>query len=194
MSQDELRNLTERLAVRQAAQAERLTHQRRGGPRQPGARGGIFPQKISNSERVLLTVLYLRKLCTLDVLADALGDVSRSAVAGVVPRDPTAAGTRRLASAPGVRPLPRRRRTSRHSIHIEPSGGRHTDALIFYAAEIWNAEDKRHALDAAKAFQAAYGAKFAKATAKITHDLDQLLAFFDFPAEHWIHLRITNPI
>ena len=84
MSRDELNDLTKRLAPRQAAHAERLTHRRRGGPRQPGARGGVFPQKISNSERVLLTVLYLRKLCTLDVLADALGDVSRSAVVGVV--------------------------------------------------------------------------------------------------------------
>jgi Rhodopirellula transposase DDE domain len=84
MSRDELHNLTARLAARQAAQAERLTHQRRGGPRQRGTRGGVFPQKISNSERVLLTILYLRKLCTLDVLADTLGDVSRSAIGGVV--------------------------------------------------------------------------------------------------------------
>lgn len=61
-------------------------------------------------------------------------------------------------------------------------------------AEIWNAEDKRHALDAVKAFEAAYGAKFPKAVAKITDDLDQLLAFYDFPAEHWVHLRTTNPI
>ena len=45
-----------------------------------------------------------------------------------------------------------------------------------------------------KAFQAAYGAKFPKATAKITDDLDQLLAFYDYPAEHWVHLRTTNPI
>jgi hypothetical protein len=84
MSRDELHTVTARLAPRQAAHAERLTHQRRGGPRHPGARGGVFPQKISNSERVLLTVLHLRKLCTLDVLADALGDVSRSAIGGVV--------------------------------------------------------------------------------------------------------------
>ena len=61
-------------------------------------------------------------------------------------------------------------------------------------AEIWNAEDKAHALDAMKAFEAAYGAKFPKAVAKITDDLDQLLAFYDFPAEHWVHLRTTNPI
>jgi transposase-like protein len=61
-------------------------------------------------------------------------------------------------------------------------------------AEIWNAEDKAHALDAVKAFEAAYGAKFPKAVAKITDDVEQLLAFYDFPAEHWIHLRTTNPI
>ena len=61
-------------------------------------------------------------------------------------------------------------------------------------AEIWNAEDRPHALAAEKAFSAAYAAKFPKATAKITDDLDQLLAFYDYPAEHWIHLRTTNPI
>lgn len=52
-------------------------------------------------------------------------------------------------------------------------------------AQIWNAEDRRHAQDAVKAFEAAYGAKFPKATAKITDD---------YPAEHWQHLRSTNPI
>jgi transposase-like protein len=61
-------------------------------------------------------------------------------------------------------------------------------------AEIWGAEDKDHARAAAKAFDAAYGAKFPKAAAKITGDLDQLLAFYDYPAEHWVHLRTTNPI
>jgi transposase-like protein len=63
-----------------------------------------------------------------------------------------------------------------------------------HLAEIWNAEDKTHALDAAKAFEAVYGAKFPKATAKITGELDTLLGFYDFPAEHWQHLRTTNPI
>ena len=61
-------------------------------------------------------------------------------------------------------------------------------------AEIWNAEDRRHALDAVRAFEAAYGAKFPKAVAKITDDVEELLAFYDYPAEHWIHLRTTNPI
>src|SRR5215207_2801938 len=59
-------------------------------------------------------------------------------------------------------------------------------------AEIWNAEDKRHAHAAVAAFDAAYGAKFGKAVAKITDDVEVLLAFYDFPAEHWIHLRTTN--
>ena len=45
-----------------------------------------------------------------------------------------------------------------------------------------------------KAFAAEYGAKWPKAVAKITDDLDVLLAFYDYPAEHWIHLRTTNPI
>jgi transposase-like protein len=61
-------------------------------------------------------------------------------------------------------------------------------------AEIWNAEDREHARRAVAAFKLAYGAKFAKAVAKVTDDLDELLAFYDFPAEHWIHLRTTNPI
>jgi hypothetical protein len=61
-------------------------------------------------------------------------------------------------------------------------------------AEIWNAEDREHARRAAAAFKLAYGAKFSKAVAKIIDDLDELLAFYDFPAEHWVHLRTTNPI
>jgi putative transposase len=61
-------------------------------------------------------------------------------------------------------------------------------------AEIYNAEDKTHALAAAKAFEREFGAKWPKAAAKITDDLDVLLAFYDYPAEHWVHLRTTNPI
>jgi hypothetical protein len=78
MTREDLHDLTTRLAPHQAAGTERRSHERRGASRQPGTRGGVFPQKMSNSERVLLTLLYLRKVATLDVLADALGDVSRS--------------------------------------------------------------------------------------------------------------------
>ncbi|MDP9336203.1 MAG: IS256 family transposase [Actinomycetota bacterium] len=60
--------------------------------------------------------------------------------------------------------------------------------------EIRDAEDKGKALTAAKHFANEYGIKFPKAVAKITDDLDQLVAFYDFPAEHWIHLKTSNPI
>jgi hypothetical protein len=84
LTRRELHDLTTRLAARQSAQSERRSYQRRGGPRQPGTRGGVFHQKISNSERVLIALLYHRRLCTLDVLADTLGNVSRSAVGNVI--------------------------------------------------------------------------------------------------------------
>jgi hypothetical protein len=84
MSRQDLHELTERVAPRQTAQGERLSHHRRGGPRQRGARAGVFPQKISNSERVLLTLLYLRNVCTLEVLANVLRDVSRSSIGNVI--------------------------------------------------------------------------------------------------------------
>ncbi|GHF33443.1 hypothetical protein GCM10017776_59930 [Streptomyces griseoluteus] len=60
--------------------------------------------------------------------------------------------------------------------------------------EMYNAEDRDHALLAVAAFEKTYGTKFPKAVKKITDDVDELLAFYDFPAEHWIHLRTTNPI
>ena len=61
-------------------------------------------------------------------------------------------------------------------------------------AEVRDAEDRAHAEAAADAFTEAYGAKFPKAVAKLTNDLEPLLAFYDFPAEHWLHLKTTNPI
>jgi hypothetical protein len=84
MTRTQLDGLVRDLQARQLAQTERLAHQRRGAPRQPGTRGGVFPQKIGNAERVVLTVLYQRGLCTMDVLADTLGDVSRSSIGNVI--------------------------------------------------------------------------------------------------------------
>lgn len=60
--------------------------------------------------------------------------------------------------------------------------------------EIYNAEDIDHAQVAIKAFEVDYGAKYPKAVAKIVDDADVLLEFYKYPAEHWIHLRTTNPI
>lgn len=61
-------------------------------------------------------------------------------------------------------------------------------------AEIWGAEDIDHARTALAAFARAYGARFPKAVAKLVDDEQELLAFYAYPAEHWIHLRTTNPI
>ena len=60
--------------------------------------------------------------------------------------------------------------------------------------EIWMAETKPEALVAFDAFVETYGVKYDKAVACLVKDRDALLAFYDFPAEHWKHLRTTNPI
>ena len=60
--------------------------------------------------------------------------------------------------------------------------------------EIYNAEDIDKAQVAIKAFAVDYGAKYPKAVAKIVDNADVLLEFYRYPAEHWVHLRTTNPI
>jgi hypothetical protein len=70
MPRTQLASLIERLSVRQAAEAERRLYHRRGGERLPGARGGVFFEKITDAERVLITVLYQRQVCTRKVLAE----------------------------------------------------------------------------------------------------------------------------
>ena len=60
--------------------------------------------------------------------------------------------------------------------------------------EIYNAEDIGKAQVAITAFEIDYGAKYPKAVAKIVDDMDALLEFYKYPAEHWVHLRTTNPI
>lgn len=60
--------------------------------------------------------------------------------------------------------------------------------------EIWQAETRTAACLALDTFAEKYGAKYDKAVACLTKDREALLAFFDFPAEHWDHLRTANPI
>ena len=60
--------------------------------------------------------------------------------------------------------------------------------------EIWMAETKKDALVAFDAFIETWGVKYAKAVDCLTKDRDAMLAFYDFPAEHWKHLRTTNVI
>ena len=56
------------------------------------------------------------------------------------------------------------------------------------------APTRAEAVAAFDRFAQTYRAKYPKAADKLVTDRDALLAFYDFPAEHWIHLRTTNPI
>jgi putative transposase len=60
--------------------------------------------------------------------------------------------------------------------------------------EIRDAPDRPHARRAIETFARDYGVKWPKAVAKITDDAEELLTFFDYPAEHWGHLKTSNPI
>ena len=60
--------------------------------------------------------------------------------------------------------------------------------------QIWMAETREEAYKAFDYFLSAYQAKYPKATFCLKKDREALLAFYDFPAEHWIHIRTTNPI
>ena len=71
------------------------------------------------------------------------------------------------------------------SLHAKAKGHLH---------DIWQAETKADAEAAFDFFVAAYGVKYEKAAAKLIKDRDVLLSFYDFPAEHWKHIRTSNPI
>ena len=60
--------------------------------------------------------------------------------------------------------------------------------------EIWVADTRQHAAKAFDAFLEKYQAKYPAACECLAKDRDVRLAFYDFPAEHWKHLRTTNPI
>ena len=59
---------------------------------------------------------------------------------------------------------------------------------------IHHAETRADALAASETFRAKYGVKYAPAVTCLIKDVDDLLAFYDFPAEHWDHLRTANPV
>lgn len=73
-----------------------------------------------------------------------------------------------------------------------PDGAQaHAKALL---REIWMAETKTEAEKAFDHFVKTYSAKYPKAVECLVKDREALLAFYDFPAEHWKHIRTTNPI
>jgi transposase-like protein len=60
--------------------------------------------------------------------------------------------------------------------------------------EVWMAESRDDAHRAFDLFVSTYEAKYPKATECLSKDRQELLEFYDFPAEHWLHIRTTNPI
>ena len=60
--------------------------------------------------------------------------------------------------------------------------------------DIWQAETKAAANAAFAFFAETYGVKWDKAAAKLVKDRDALLTFYEYPAEHWKHIRTSNPI
>ena len=60
--------------------------------------------------------------------------------------------------------------------------------------QIYMADTRQHASEAFDLFVETYEAKYPKAVECLGKDREALLAFYDFPAEHWVHLRTTNPI
>ena len=70
MTRRQFTDLLQRLSLQQAAQVENLRYQRRGRQRLPGTRAGVFRQKLADTERVLAAILYRRKACTRQALAD----------------------------------------------------------------------------------------------------------------------------
>jgi len=72
-----------------------------------------------------------------------------------------------------------------NSLHTKAKGALHN---------IWMAETRKDAEAALDVFIEAYSRKYEKAAECVAKDRDALLAFYDFPAEHWKHLRTTNPI
>jgi len=60
--------------------------------------------------------------------------------------------------------------------------------------QIWTADTKHAAHKVLDALVSAYAAKYPEAAECLKNDGDALLAFYDFPDEHWVHIRMTNPI
>lgn len=68
------------------------------------------------------------------------------------------------------------------------------EAALSRLREIYLAPSRQKAIEAMDDFEAVYGAKYPKAAECLRKDQEVLLAFYDFPAAHWKHLRTTNPI
>ena len=213
LSRADLAAMIERVNHVQQARNERHRHRRRGGERLPGARGGVFQQKITDDERVLATVLYQRKLCTQDTLAE-LFEVSRRTIGDVVREvGPLLATTD--SSPPPPAPTPPPQPTSSHRSH-RPSTTRHhhVDSLRAHYAANLMAVDPEGAgrgcghcctRSTTSPTPPAVHAQFdrildalAEKLPAVADHLDaaraDLLAFTAFPKEIWRQIWSNNPV
>jgi hypothetical protein len=88
MSRNDLGSLLKELIVPYAAAIEARRHRQRGGERRVGTRGGVFRQKITDGDRILATVLYQRRITSLDALAELFAvspSTLRNAINDVLP-------------------------------------------------------------------------------------------------------------
>jgi hypothetical protein len=83
MPREDFQHLVERITVPYLAAIERRRHHHRGGDRLPGTRGGVFRQKITDTDRILATVLAQRQLCDQQTLADLFA-VSRGTIRNAI--------------------------------------------------------------------------------------------------------------
>jgi DNA-binding transcriptional regulator YdaS (Cro superfamily) len=83
MAHDDFQALVDQMAIPYRAAIEARRHHQRGGERRPGARGGVFRQKITDADRILATVLAQRQLCDQHTLAELFG-VSRGTIRNAI--------------------------------------------------------------------------------------------------------------
>src|SRR5438105_3356205 len=137
----------------------------------------ILPRyaRRSKSLEVLIPILYLKGISTGD-FEEALAALVGKEAPGL-----SASTIARLKSLPSRK----RGRCGPRSLHTKAKRA---------LQEIWMAETKKDAVAALEAFVETYQVKYQRAADCLTKDRDALLAFYDFPAAHWKHLRTTNPI
>ncbi|MFR9778403.1 ISAzo13 family transposase [Micromonospora sp. MS34] len=99
MNREALHALLQQLIVPYAAAIEERRHRQRAGDRRLGTRAGVFRQKITDSDRILATILYRRRVCSLNTLAE-LFDVCRSTLWNAINDVLPILGDRRITIAP----------------------------------------------------------------------------------------------
>jgi transposase len=125
MPRDQLAALTEAVRPLQAARTEAHRHRARGGERLPGARGGVFPQKITSAERVLVAVLHQRGVASQEILADLL-DVSRRSIGEAIKQVTPLLTQHRYTPVPGAPRFTSAQAVLNYLTDIEPAPTRST--------------------------------------------------------------------